>query len=535
MSEDNKMYDVIVIGAGVGGICQIKQLVKHGFNAVVLEANKDLGGTWYKNRYPGCRFDSESYTYGYSFSRELVDEWHWTERFSPQPENLKYLNYVADKFDLRQYIEFEVAVDSMCWDESSRLWRLTAADGKTWTGSFVITCMGVLSVPYLPAFNGMDRFAGDSFHTYEWPSEPLDLSKSRVGIVGTGATGIQVIGELADKVGSLTVFQRHPNWSVPLNNSSITEEEMADIRARFDEIMDQCWQSQSGFEHRPDRRGYDAVSEDERVALWNELYDRPGFALLLANFPETFMEADANRDLSRYVADRIRRRVKDPVTAEKLIPRDHGFGMKRLPLETRYFEAYNRENVRLVDLNETPIETVTEAGIETAACHYDLDVIVYATGFHTVTGALNRMDIRGMAGRSLSDKWRSDTSTYLGVFAHEFPNMMMVAGPQSVSGSTNYPRTIEFCVDWLTKLLMQARQSGWTRIEASREAELAWVDAVTDAQSRMPFSQVKSWFTGYAPGGEGAARHNAYWGGGPRYRKYLEEVEQDGYKTINLG
>ena len=534
MGSNTEPYDVIAIGAGVGGIYQIKQLTDHGFSCVLLEANEDLGGTWFKNRYPGCRFDSESYTYGYSFSRELVNEWHWKERFSSQPENLRYLNYVADRFNLRQHMRFNANVEAMLWDEEKRLWTVKLGADETLEARFVVTCLGVLSVPFLPDIEGMDRFTDPSFHTFDWPAEPLDLSNRSVGIIGTGATGIQVIGELADKVGELTVFQRHPNWSIPLNNSPISREEMNDIRERFDEILAICEQSQGGFEHLPDRRGFASVSEEERRALWDELYDRPGFALLLANFPETFLEAEANQALSDYVANRIRQRVHDPEVAEKLIPRDHGFGMKRLPLETRYFEAYNRENVHLVDLTDTPIERVTPNGIQTSENHYDLDVIIYATGFHAITGGMNRVDIRGVDGRSLSEKWDSDTSTYLGVLNHGFPNMLMVAGPQSVSGSTNYPRAIEFTVDWVTHLLLHARNAGFTRVEATQDAEQAWVETVAKAQERMPFSKVRSWFTGYAPDNFGKSRHNAYWGGGPKYREQLRRVEADAYSTLSL-
>lgn len=533
MITDSKIFDVIVIGAGVAGIYQIKQLTDHGFDSILLEANADLGGTWFKNRYPGCRFDSESYTYGYSFSRELVEEWHWKEHFSSQPENLRYLNYVADKFDLRRHMRFNARVVSLRWNETNRVWTILLDGGETFNTRFVVTCLGVLSVPFLPSLEGMNRFEGLAFHSFDWPDEPLDLAECRVGIIGTGATGIQIIGEIADKVRELTVFQRHPNWSVPLNNSPIDEEEMAEIRKTYDDILAKCERSQGGFVHLPYPRGFGEASDEERVAVWDELYDRPGFALLLANFPETFLEEDANRALSNYVANRIRQRVDNPDIAEKLIPRDHGFGMKRLPLETGYFEAYNRPNVHLVDLTETPIESVTAAGIQLSDRHIDLDVIVYATGFHAITGGLNQIDILGVDHRSLQEKWKTETSTYLGLLTHGFPNMFMIAGPQSVSGSTNYPRAIERGVDWVTNLLLEARKSGITRIEPQQEAERKWVDTVTQVQEQMPFSKVSSWFTGYTPTG-GRFRYNAYWGGAPRYREYLREVEEDNYSTLDM-
>ena len=531
-------HEVIVIGAGVSGIYQIKRLVDLGVDAIVLEADDDLGGTWYRNRYPGARFDSESYTYGYSFSKELLDEWHWTERFSPQPENLKYLNYVADKFDLRRHMQFNSRVDAMTWDEDERLWHLTLTDGTHHSARFVITSLGPLSIPTLPRYDGMADFTGQSFHTYAWPKEPVELAGKRVGVIGTGATGIQVIAEIADKVGELTVFQRRPNWSTPLNNAKISEEEMADIRSRYDEIFANCAASPGGFEHVPDRRGFWNVPREDRLAMWDHLYEQPGFALIASNFAEIFFDEAANEEISAYVADRIRGRVNDPAVAEKLIPKDHGFGMQRLPLETNYFEAYNRENVSLVDISETPIQHITADGIQTSAAHHDLDIIVYATGFDAITGGYDRVTITGVDGETLSDKWRDSPRTYLGVFSHGFPNLFMVAGPQSVSGSTNFPRAIETGVDWLTDLLQHALESGHTRIDARPEAEAAWVEEVVRAHERMLFRRSKGWFTGYNANvdghQEGTVRYQAYFGGAPRYVTTIEDAAANGYPKLDL-
>ena len=375
-----------------------------GLDAVVLEADDDLGGTWFRNRYPGARFDSESYTYGYSWSQELLDEWHWTERFSPQPETLRYLNFVAERFDLRRFMRFGERVASMVWNEDERIWTVTTTAGVVREARWVITGVGVLSVPTLPRIKGVDDFTGVSFHTHAWPADGLDRDK-RVGVIGTGATAIQLIGALAPEVGELTVFQRRPNWSVPLNNSEIDEAEMAEIRSRYEEIFANCAITPGGFEHVADR-GFDALTPEERRKTWDQLYDEPGFALLLANFPETFFQSAANQELSNYVADRIRGRVDDPEVAEKLIPRDHGFGMQRLPLETNYFEAYNRPNVHLCDASDAAIERITPTGVETISGHHELDVIVYATGYGAITGALGRIDIRGVNGQALQDLGR---------------------------------------------------------------------------------------------------------------------------------
>ena len=532
-------YEVIVIGAGVAGIYQIKRLADLGIKATVLEAGADLGGTWYWNRYPGARFDSESYTYGYSFSRELLDEWHWKERFSGQPENLRYLNFVADKFGLRRFMQFNCRVDAAHYDEAANLWRLALADGRTFTCRFVVMALGLLSIPTLPRLEGMDTFKGRSFHTFHWPHEPVDLAGKKVAVIGTGATGIQVIGEIADKVGELVVFQRRPNWSAPLNNSEISNDEMADIRARYDEIFATCLRTPGGFEHEPDRRGFFEVSREERLALWDRLYDGPGFGIWLGNFREIFTNEEANAEFSEYIAERIRRRVKDPATAEKLIPRDHGFGVQRVPMETRYFEAYNRDNVSLVDISETPIERVTETGLRTSARDYAFDIIVYATGFDAITGAFDHIDIRGTGGVTLREKWADGPSTFLGMMIHGFPNLLMPAGPQSGSASTNYPRGIETGVNWCTSLLEHMWAHGHDRAEATEAAEKRWTDHVVRMYAMMLMRKAKSWFTGYnsnVPGHEqGRIRYFVYNGGAPKYVATINEVAAKGYEGIAFG
>ena len=538
MSETDNYHDVIVIGAGVGGLYQIKRLADLGVDAIVLEGDDDLGGTWYRNRYPGCRFDSESYTYGYSFSKELLDEWHWKERFSSQPENLKYLNYVADKFDLRRHIRFNAYVEAMHWQEAHRTWLLKLRGGGEYRARFVVTALGPLSAPTLPDFEGMDTFEGASFHTYWWPKEPVQLEGRRVGIVGTGATGIQVIAEIADKVDALTVFQRRPNWSSPLNNSPISEAEMADIRSRYDEIFATCAATPSGFEHQPDRRGFWKMSKAERRAFWDQLYQTSGFAILVGNFVEIHSDEAANRELSEYVADRIRQRVTDPRTAEMLIPKDHGFGMQRLPLETNYFEAYNRDNVKLIDITATPIERVTPAGVQTSAAHFDLDVLIYATGFDAFTGAYDRLDIRGVDGRQLKDRWREGAITYFGLMVHGYPNLLMVAGPQGASGTSNFPRAIEVNVDGVTELLHHALTNGFTRLEAEQDAERHWVSEVERSYEKLLLRNGKGWFVGYnsnVAGHDGKKnRYPAYQGGGARYAKLLREMINNDHRGLDI-
>ena len=540
MTGDAKTHhEVIVVGAGVAGIYQIKRLVDLGIDATVLESAGDLGGTWYWNRYPGCRFDSESYTYGFSFSRELLDEWHWKERFSGQPENLRYLNYVADKFDLRKHMQFNCKIEAMHFDETRDLWRVKVADGRTLTSRFVVLAIGLLSAPTMPRLEGIDSFKGPSFHTYYWPHEPVDLAGKRVAVIGTGATGIQLIGEIADKVGDLTVFQRRPNWSAPLNNSAISDKEMADIRARYDEIFAACALTPGSFVHGPQKSGFYEVTREERLALWDKLYDEPGFGIWLANFREIFMDEAANAELSEYIADRMRRRVRDPRVAEKLIPRDHGFGVQRLPLETRYLEAYNRDNVHLVDLSETPLVRVTENGLRTTERDYAFDVIVYATGFDAITGAYDLIDIHGIGGERLAEKWKHAPSTFLGMLTHGFPNLLMPTGPQSASASTNFPRGIENGVNWCTDLLQYMWDRGYTRADATREAQERWTAHVIKMYEIMLMRKAKGWFTGYNSNvtghEEGTVRYFVYNGGTPKFVGIINDVAAKNYQEIEFG
>ncbi len=536
-------HEVVVIGAGVGGIYQIKRLIDLGVDAIVFDQSPDLGGTWFWNRYPGARFDSESYTYGYSWSQELLDEWHWSERFSGQSENLSYLNFVADKFDLRRHMQFDSPVDTMTWDDSVGLWRLHVSDTTTGTARvvtarIVITAIGLLTVPTPPRFEGMDDFQGQSWHTFHWPHEPVELAGKRVAVIGTGATGIQVIAEIADKVGHLTVLQRRPNWSAPLCNGPINETEMADIRRRYAEIFETCSRTPGGFEHEPDRRGFYSVTAEERRELWDRLYGSPGFAIWLRNFKEIFTDEDANAEFSEYVAERIRERVNDPVTAEQLIPKDHGFGWQRVPMESGYFEVYNRDNVELLDISATPIERITPTGIRTSDRDIQFDIIVYATGFDAITGGFDRMTIEGIGGERLADRWLDGPSTFLGMTVHGFPNLLMLAGPQSGSASTNFPRSIETGVDWITDFLEFVWEHDLTRFDPTADAEQQWTEHVKSMYATMLMRKGKGWFTGYnsnIPGHEhGKTRYYVYNGGAPKYQHKISEVAHANYDKFEL-
>ncbi|MCY3558695.1 MAG: NAD(P)/FAD-dependent oxidoreductase [Chloroflexi bacterium] len=529
-------YDAIVIGAGVAGIYQIYRLQELGMSATVLEAADGPGGTWYWNRYPGARFDSESYTYGYSFSKDLLDEWDWSEHFAGQPETLRYLNHVVDKFDLRKHMQFGCKVEGAEFDEDGCFWRVRLEDGREFTGRFLLTAIGMLSAATLPRIEGLDDFEGESWHTYYWPHEPVELAGKHVAVIGTGATGVQVISEIADKVGELTVFQRRPNWCAPLHNDRIDEESLADIKSSYDEIFEICRRNAGGFLHSPDPRKFQDVPREERLELWEKIYAARGFSVWMSNFIDTGINPEANAEYSAFIADKIRSRVHDSDTAELLIPKDHGFGTRRVPLETRYYEAYNRENVHLVDINETPIERITTRGLRTAERDYEFDLIIYATGFDAITGAFDRMNMIGSGGLALRDKWSESPDTLLGMQTSGFPNLLMLSGPQGGSVSTNYPRGIETAVDWISDLLVYMRDHGYRRVEANAEAESSWRQHVQEMYQFQLMSKVKSWFTGYNSNVDGhdVPRLMIYPGGAPRYRERLEEVAANDYEGFHL-
>ena len=524
-------HEVIIIGAGVCGLYALHKMREMGLDVALLEAGGDLGGTWYWNRYPGARFDSESYSYGYSFDPEILEQWNWTEHFSPQPETLRYLNFVADKLSLRGDMQFNARVCAAVFDESAFVWRLTLEDGRELSCHLLLTAIGMLSAATLPQFKGMDNFQGESFHTYQWPQEPVDLAGKKVAVIGTGATGVQLIGEIADKVGELTVYQRRPNWCAPLHNAPIDADTMARIKASYEEIFALCERTPGGFMHEPDRRKLAEVSEEERLALWEELYAAPGFGIWLGNFRDVLIDPEANAEFSEFIAQKIRQRVDDPAVAELLIPKDHGFGSRRVPMETHYYEAFNRDNVTLLDVNKAPIERITAHGIQTADGERSYDLIVYATGFDAITGAFDRMDFTGVNGQKLAEKWRDGPLTYLGMGVSGFPNLLTLAGPQGASVSSNFPPNIEFSVNWAVGLIEYFRAHGYTRMEPTAASEAQWLQEVQAGYEGSLLSTAKSWFTGYNSNvpGHDKLRYLMYLSGSPRYRQRLEAVAQENY------
>ena len=527
-------YDAIIVGAGIAGLYQLHQLRKIGLKVRVFESGADVGGTWYWNRYPGARFDSESYSYGYSFSQELLDEWDWSEHFASQPEILRYLQHVARKFDLIRHIQFSSDVQSAIYDDTTRSWKIQLQNSDTYTSRFLITGIGLLSEPTLPNIEGIESFTGDSFHTSRWPHTPVSFSGKRVAVIGTGASGVQVIQEICKDVGCLTVFQRRPNWCAPLHNENIGQDEMKDIRSRYNEIFRRCSQTQAGFLHTVDPRSTFDVSEEDRYAFWEHLYASKGFGIWQGNFKDMLTNPKANKAMSDFIANKIRERVIDPVTAEKLIPKDHGFGTRRVPLETKYFESYNQENVEINDISSTPIERITPTGIQTTSKVFEVDLIIYATGFNAILGSYDRINIVGANGRILKDQWKNELSTFLGLQVNNFPNLFMIMGPHALLG--NNPRSIEYNVEWITNLLKYMVKQKFTRAEATPEAVASWYSYVLDQGEGLLANQVDSWMTGINSNIQGRQKRiiARYSGSQYSYRKRCNEVAENNYRELNL-
>ncbi len=523
--------DVLVVGAGITGIYQLYRARQEGFSALLLEAGAGVGGTWYWNRYPGARFDSESYTYGYLFSEDLFDEWEWQEHFAAQPETERYLNHVVDRFDLRRHMRFGASVTSAVFDERAGRWSVTAGDGSEVSARYLIAATGVLSVPYVPEVPGREEFAGEAFHTGRWPATPVDFTGKRVAVIGTSSSGVQIVPAIADDVASLSVFQRTANWCTPLNNAPITTEQQAQLRAGFEQLRHVLNTSVHGFHHAPHDRSAFEDPEDERRRFYEQMWNSPGFTKLTSNYLDLLSNPDANAEWCDFIAAKIRAIVHDPATAERLIPKDQRFGEKRPPFVTGYFEAFNRPNVALVDLAETPMVRVTPTGIETTGGFYEFDIIVWATGFDFGTGALLRMGIEGRDGLTLTEYWADGPRTFLGVQTRGFPNLFFPGGPHAAAG--NNPRYNSDQVDFITDVLAYARDHGHDIVEVSERAEERWTNMVNrGASSPLSFGESSYYFGTNIPGKPKRYLLNS--GGRPKLFSVIADVVANDYDSFTF-
>ncbi len=530
---DIQQLDAVVIGAGFAGLYAVYKLRELGLSVRAFEKGNDVGGTWYWNRYPGASSDSESWVYSFSFSEELEQDWTWSKRFPEQPEILRYLQHVADRFELRSTYQFETRVTRAAYDESTRRWLVTTDRSETLSVIYLITAVGCLSAAQVPDIAGRDDFKGPWYHTGEWPHETVDFSGKRVGVIGTGSSGIQAIPIIAQRAEHLTVFQRTPNFSVPSRNTPLSAERVNEIKRNIKDIREFCRWSTIGQPY--DFKQVEALKVT-REAVEEQLesdWQKGGFEWMFGSYSDLVFDKEANDLAADFVRKKIRSVVNDPKTAEKLIPQGYPIASKRLPLDQGYFETFNRSNVTLVDLRETPIESIVENGVRTNEYVHELDVLVFATGFDALTGPLTRIDIRGRGDKSLKAKWAEGPRTYLGVASQGFPNMFMITGPGSPSVLGNMPTSIEQHVDWICDCITHMRQAGAATIEPNQQAEESWGAHVQELANDTLFVQVDSWYLGANIPGKPRV-FLPYIGGFGAYRTLCNEVAEKDYEGFSL-
>ena len=535
-SEYHPDFDAVVIGAGFAGLGMLRKLrEEHGMSVQVYETGAGVGGTWYWNRYPGARCDSESYMYCFSFSKEMLQDWNWSGKYPEQPEILSYLNHVADRFDLRRNIQFNTRVTSARFLEDANLWEVETDQGDRVTSQFLITGIGCISSGNVPDIKGLDSFQGEQYHTGSWPHEEVDFAGKSVAVIGTGSSGIQSIPVIARQAEHLTVFQRTPQYTIPARHGTIDRKFLEKtVKPNYDDLMERARWSTGGFPMDRDERSALEISAAERLEIYEASWAEGGIRFLSTSFKDVSTDRRANDTMAEFIRKKIREMVQDPETAEKLMPTDHPFGSKRPLIDTDYFETYNRENVELVDISHSPIQEITPRGIRTDDQEFEFDMIVFATGFDAMTGTFFKMDIRGRDGLPLKEKWSEGPKTYLGLQTAGFPNMFMITGPGSPSVLSNMPVSIEQHIDWIADLLQHMREHDIRSVEAEADAEKAWVVHVNEVAEPTMFMQANSWYLGANIPGKPRV-FMPYAGGVGTYRKKCNEVADNGYEGFILG
>jgi len=524
--------DVLIVGAGFSGLYLLQRMRQLGLSARALEAGSGVGGTWYWNRYPGARCDVESMQYSYSVFGDLQQEWKWSELYSGQPEILEYANHVADRFDLRREIHVDTRVTATHFDAASDTWRVETERGDRIEARFVIMATGCLSTARVPDFPGNDDYKGNTYHTGHWPHEPVNFAGQRVGIIGTGSSAIQAIPVIAEQAGHLTVFQRTPNYSIPSRNGPMTEEYEQSWKSDYDNLREQARQSRNGLVTDRDARNAVDVPADERRSIYQARWETGGTQFMAA-FNDLATNAQSNETAAEFVREQIRDIVKDPVAGELLAAKDYPIGTKRICVDTHYFETFNRDNVKLVDISERPIDRLTETGVVANGEHYEFDSIVFATGFDAMTGTLAAIDIQGRDGCKLAEKWAAGPRTYLGLTVESFPNMFMITGPGSPSVLSNMMTSIEQHVDWVSDLLGYMKDEGLNTVDAQKGAEDDWVLHVNEVAYKTLYPKAASWYMGANIPGKPRI-FLPYIGGVGTYRAKCDEVAADGYRGFDF-
>lgn len=519
--------DVIVIGAGFAGLRALYTFREMGLETLVLEADSDIGGVWNYNRYPGARCDVESYDYSYRFSLELEQEWRWSERYATQPEILRYIHHVADRFDLRRDIELDTRMECAQYDETSASWTVKSTDGRVWRTARLVLAVGQLSTPKRTTYPGQEAFAGRIVYSANWPREEIDFTGKRVAIIGTGSSGVQMTPVIAERAKHLTVFQRTANFSIPAANAPVSDDEDASVKANYRERRERARNSPSGLGFVPNSKSALDVPAEERRDTLEAAWNRLGFGFALT-YKDILLDERSNELASSFIRDKIAEKVLDPVLREKLTPRGFPFGTRRPSVDSGYFEAFNRSNVTLVDIVETPIARFTERGIRTSDEDLEFDIIIYATGFDAFTGSLLAPKIIGRGGLTLEQKWKAGPTTFLGIGVHGFPNMFVIVGPGSPSLLSNVLLSSEEQIDWLAEMFEHARRNDIAEIEATAQAEQEWVAHVNERAQETLYVKTPSYYTGAEMPGKPQV-FMPYSGGVRHYRRILERTSAGGY------
>ncbi len=532
-SEPQTTLDAVVIGAGFAGLYALHRLRGMGLTVQGLEAGTGVAGTWYWNRYPGARTDSASEVYQYWFSDELLNDWRWSERFPAQEETERYLNFVADRLQLRPLIQFNNRVTAALWDPDAKLWEVRTNQGTSVRCRYLLSCLGPLSEPKVPPFKGHQQYKGQFLHTSRWPKGGIDLSGKRVGVIGTGATGVQVIQTIASQVGELFVFQRTPTYAIAMRNRKLTDDDRAALRKQYKVLGEAVKHSLTGFAFNMQQKAWADTTKEERREIFEALYADGSLIMWGGNFAEVLVDPAANEELSEFMREKMRARLTKPGVADKLIP-TYGFGTRRPPLDSGYLEAFNRDNVHIVDIKEAPIECFTEAGIRTRDEEIPLDIIVLATGFDAATGAINAIDIRGRDGVALKDLWDRDITTAMGMQKHGFPNFFTTAAPLAPAAAfCNVPTCLQQQVEWITDCIAHVEQHGQDKvIEATQAFEDNWVKHHDEVTGATLIAKVDSWWTGANI--EGKPRRVLSYIHVGNYRQACEDVANKAYEGFDI-
>ncbi|MGJ3508000.1 flavin-containing monooxygenase [Enemella sp. A6] len=531
-APDTGSYDVVVLGAGIAGIYAVYKFREMGLSVKAFEAASDVGGVWFWNRYPGARCDVESIDYSYSFDPELEQDWDWSEKYATQPEILAYLRHVTDRYELRPHMQFNTRITSAELNEENLTWTVHTDRGDEVTARFFVMAAGPLSNANVPAFPGLGDFRGDVLHTAQWPHEGYDFTGKRVGLIGTGSSGIQATPHLAEDAEKLYVFQRTANYSIPAGNRPITDEGLKEYKANYAERRAMSWTSGGGSPHRPHPQSALDVSPEERARAYEERW-KLGGVLFSKTFPDQLSNLEANHTAREFWENKIREVINDPEVAEQLIPNDHPIGAKRICTDSDYYETFNRDNVELVNLKRTPLEGMDATGINTSEAHYDLDVIVLATGFDAMTGSVSKVDIIGRAGQSLNEAWAEGPKTYLGLGVNGFPNMFNLTGPGSPSVLANMVLHSELHVNFVADLIKFLDERGAAGIEAGADAQEAWVNETRRLAEGSLLNMANSWYLGSNIPNRPRV-FMPYAAGFSAYREVLEEVTSSQYRGFSV-